>query len=97
MSRFVLQGDVAQNGFDWGDIGWRCTPALAGATMFAVMDVTLGPGMAHDFHTHPDQDEMIIVTTGRVEPWIERDSRQLGPGDSVDVDAGVVHGPFNVA
>jgi quercetin dioxygenase-like cupin family protein len=60
------------------------------------MDVTLGPGKGHDFHKHPDQDEMIIVQAGRIEQWIERSSHALDPGDSVYIDADVVHASFNV-
>lgn len=96
MSRFVLQTDVAQERFDWGDIGWRSTPAVTGAKTLTVMDVTLGPGKGHDFHKHPDQDEMIIVKSGRIEQWIERESHELGVGDSVYLDADVVHASFNV-
>jgi quercetin dioxygenase-like cupin family protein len=60
-----------------------------------VMDVTLTPGGGHDFHKHPDQDEMIIVKSGRVTQWLEHDNRELGPGDSVYIDRDVVHASFN--
>jgi quercetin dioxygenase-like cupin family protein len=95
MSRFVLAGDVRQDQFDWGVIGWRCVPGITGSKHLAVLDVVLEPGQGHDFHTHPDQEEMIIVTGGRIEHWIERDRHELAPGDSVFIDAGVVHASFN--
>ena len=60
------------------------------------MDVTLEPGEGHDFHRHPGQEEMIIVKQGRVEQYLERDSTVLEPGDSVYIDADVVHASFNV-
>jgi len=96
MSRFVLSDDVGLERFDWGEVGWRCIPALTGALQLAVLDVTLTQGGGHAFHTHPDQEEMIIVKAGRIEQWIERESQLLGPGDSVYIDAGVVHASFNV-
>jgi quercetin dioxygenase-like cupin family protein len=96
LSRFVLASDVVKDAFDWGDIGWRCVPGITGAKTFTVMDVTLGPGKGHDFHKHPDQDEMIIVKSGRIEQWIEREKQELGPGDSVYIDADVVHASFTV-
>jgi quercetin dioxygenase-like cupin family protein len=91
----VLKTDVEQEGFDWGDIGWRCVPRITGSAQLAVLDVTLEPGQGHDFHTHPDQEEMIIVTSGQIEQWIERESQVLEPGDSVYIDKGVVHASFN--
>jgi quercetin dioxygenase-like cupin family protein len=94
MSSFVTQSDVREEAFDWGTIGWRLTPA-AGSKHLVIMDVTLEPGEGHDFHRHPGQEEMIIVTQGQITQYIERDSSALGPGDSVYLDEGVVHASFN--
>jgi quercetin dioxygenase-like cupin family protein len=96
MSAFVKQGDVRQEQFDWGVIGWRCSPDNTGSAQLVVMDVSLEPGEGHDFHRHPGQEEMIIVKAGRVEQYVERESAILGPGDSVYIDADVVHASFNV-
>jgi quercetin dioxygenase-like cupin family protein len=59
------------------------------------MDVVLAPGKMHDFHRHPDQDELIVVKSGRIVQWLEREHAELGPGDSVYIDKDVVHGSFN--
>lgn len=95
MSRFVLSDEVRQETFDWGRVGWRCIPPMTGSKQLAVLDVVLEPGKGHDFHTHPDQEEMIIVTRGRIEQWIDRESHELGSGDSVYIDADIVHVSFN--
>lgn len=95
MSRFVMSEDVETANFDWGSAGMRAAPPSTGTSSFVVMDVTLAPGKYHAFHKHPDQDEMIIVKSGRIVQWIERDHRELGPGDSVYMDRGVVHGSYN--
>ena len=95
MSTFVKQDDVRQEEFDWGRVGWRCAPANTGSKHLVVMDVTLGPGEGHDFHRHPGQEEMIIVTSGRIRQYLERDSTILNPGDSVYIDEDVVHASFN--
>lgn len=94
MSTFVKQGDVRQEQFDWGVIGWRLVPQT-GSRHLVVMDVTLEPGQGHDFHRHPGQEEMIIVKGGSITQYIERESTTLGPGDSVYVDEGIVHASFN--
>jgi quercetin dioxygenase-like cupin family protein len=95
MSRFVMQEEVATAQFDWGSAGMRCDPPSTGCSSFVVMDVTLVPGACHAFHTHPDQDEMIIVKSGRVVQYVEGDHAELGPGDSVYLDKNVVHGSYN--
>jgi quercetin dioxygenase-like cupin family protein len=94
MSSFVMQGDVKQEQFDWGVIGWRLTPDK-GSKQLVIMDVTLEPGEGHDFHRHPGQEEMIIIKQGRITQFIEKDSTSLGAGDSVYLDEGVVHASFN--
>lgn len=94
MSQFVKKSDVDQEQFEWGVIGWRCVPAT-GAKQVVVMDVTLEPGQGHDFHRHPGQEEMIIVKRGRITQYLERDCTELGPEDSVFIEADVVHASFN--
>jgi quercetin dioxygenase-like cupin family protein len=95
MSRFVKQGEVEQEDFDWGTIGWRCRPSNTGAESLVVMDVSLEPGEGHAFHRHDGQEEMIIVKQGRITQFIERESTTLDPGDSVYLDGGVVHASYN--
>jgi oxalate decarboxylase/phosphoglucose isomerase-like protein (cupin superfamily) len=70
VSTFVKLGPVRQEQFDWGTIGWRLVPAT-GARQLVVMDVVLDPGGGHDFHSHPDQEEMIIVQSGEIIQFIE--------------------------
>jgi quercetin dioxygenase-like cupin family protein len=94
MSSFVKESDVRRETFDWGTIGWRLTPDK-GSKHLVIMDVTLEPGEGHDFHRHPGQEEMIIVKEGVITQYIEQESTSLGVGDSVYLDADVVHASFN--
>jgi quercetin dioxygenase-like cupin family protein len=95
MSAFVRGSEVRTEDFDWGVIGWRCTPGGTGARQLVVLDVSIEPGQAHAFHRHPGQEEMIIVKAGTIEQWIEEEAATLGPGDSVFIDADLVHATFN--
>lgn len=95
MSRFVLRDDVEIATFDWGSEGMRVSPPVTGCSTFVVIDVTFAPGGSHAFHLHPHQDELIVVTKGRIVQYLELESRELGPGDSLYVDRGVVHGSYN--
>src|SRR4029077_10978569 len=60
-----------------------------------VMDVTLEPGEGHTFHRHDGQEEMIIVKRGTITQFIEQEPTTLASGDSVYLDAGVVHASYN--
>ena len=93
--RFVKRGDVERDQLDWGEIGWVSRPSFTGAKELCVLDVRLEPGHGHDFHKHPDQEEVIWVREGRIEQWLREDSSQLGPGEAVFIPKDTVHASFN--
>lgn len=92
---FVHRGDVEREQLDWGGLGWVSRPSSTGASQLTVLEVTLEPGHSHDFHKHPDQEEVILVQAGEVEQWIEEEKTVLGPGEAVFIGMGTVHASFN--
>jgi len=94
--KFVIAKDVKPEVLDWGSLAWLSNPPATGAGQLTVIDVTLTPGKGHNFHKHPDQEEVILVVSGTVEQWVDRDKRILGPGDSAFIPGDVVHASFNV-
>jgi quercetin dioxygenase-like cupin family protein len=93
---FVIAKDTKLEINDWGRLGWLSNPPSTGAKQLTVIDVNLDPGKGHDFHKHPDQEEVILVVAGKVEQWVDRERRILGPGDSAFIPGDVVHASFNV-
>ena len=94
--KFVLANHVQPEVLEWGKLRWLSSPPATGARDLTVINVTLAPGKGHDFHKHPDQEEVIYVVAGQVEQWVDREKRILGPGDSCFLPAGLVHASFNV-
>lgn len=94
---FVHGEDVERESADWGWLGWISRPPSTGARQLTVIDVTLNPGHGHDFHKHPDQEEVIVVQAGEIEQWLEREKTILAPGEAVFIPAGTVHASFNTA
>jgi quercetin dioxygenase-like cupin family protein len=70
---------------------------MTGGTDIVVIEVTLKPGKGHDFHKHPNQEEVITVVSGEIEQWLETDKQTLKPGDSIFIDTNIVHASFNVS
>ena len=56
----------------------------------------LEPGAAHKFHYHPRLEEILFILAGTAEQWVEREKRVIGPGDSVYLPVGIVHGTYNI-
>ncbi len=94
--KFVLAAEVEREVLDWGTLGWLSHPPATGAQQLTVIDVHLTPGGGHNFHKHPDQEEVIFVVEGQVEQWLDKRKQILQPGDSVFIPPGMVHASFNV-
>jgi quercetin dioxygenase-like cupin family protein len=94
--KFVLSAETSPEELDWGSLRWMSHPPSTGARQLTVIEVTLTPGGGHDFHKHPDQEEVIYVISGEVEQWLGTEKRMLRPGDSVFIEADVVHASFNI-
>ncbi|MBL4646850.1 MAG: cupin [Hyphomicrobiales bacterium] len=93
--KFSMASDIEPEILDWGQLRWVSSPLATNANQLTVIDVTLNPGKGHDFHKHPDQEEVIYVISGSVEQWVDQEMRILGPGDSAFLPAGMVHASFN--
>lgn len=94
-SRFVLAKEVERERLDWGELGWISRPPTTGAQAITVIEVTLNPGKGHNFHKHPDQEEVIHVMSGEIEQWLEQKKQILKPGDSIFISKDIVHASFN--
>ena len=94
--RFMLRSETPAEELEWGRLRWMSHPPSTGAGQLTVIEVNISPGEGHDFHKHPDQEEVIYVISGEVEQWLGQEKKILGPGDSVFIGADVVHASFNI-
>ena len=95
--KFVLSKDIEREQLDWGELGWVSRPAITGAKTLTVIEVTLNPGGGHNFHKHPDQEEVIYVMSGQIEQWLEQEKQTLKAGEAIFIPPDVVHASFNVS
>jgi quercetin dioxygenase-like cupin family protein len=93
--KFIPTAEVERESLPWGSLGWLSRPATTGARELVVIEVNLAQGHGHNFHKHPDQEEVIYVVAGQVEQWLEQEKQILNPGDSVFIPKDVVHASFN--
>jgi quercetin dioxygenase-like cupin family protein len=93
--KFVIAKEIGVRVDDFGTSSRLSDPPNAGAKQLTVIDVNFDPDKGHNFHKHPDQEEVVVVIAGKVEQWVDREKRILGPGDSAFIPAAVVHASFN--
>ena len=93
--RFVGIQDALKEEYKGRTNYWICRPGVVEAEKLQICRATLPGGEGHNFHTHPELEEVIYVLEGEVEQWVEREYRVLKPGDSAHIPAGLVHATFN--
>ncbi len=75
---------------------WHCKPGMVADTNLMFVRAQLPPGEAHNFHHHPEMEEILYILSGTPEQWIEKEKRVMRAGDSIYLPTGIVHGTFNV-
>lgn len=92
---FVCVDDVEWEELDWGKLGWVIRPEnVPESANICVLDVLVEPGQGHDFHRHPNQEEVILVRSGTVEQWVGEEMKMLTAGDVCFVAQDKVHATF---
>jgi quercetin dioxygenase-like cupin family protein len=79
----------------WGRHAWLSDPELTGTGSLLVVRVHMPPGRGHQFHAHPEQDEIIYVVDGVADQWVDREKRRLRSGEVAYIPKGVVHATHN--
>ena len=91
---FRAAAEIEREEHDWGTFAAVSSPA-DGAERIMTVEAVFLPGKCHDFHRHPNQEEVIYVLSGQLEQWVEEERCLLGPGDAVVIPAAVVHASYN--
>lgn len=60
-----------------------------------MIEVKLAPGQGHDFHKHPNQEEIIYMIDGQYEQWIRDKKQIIKGGDVAFIPKDTVHAGFN--
>lgn len=93
--KFVKRKDMVFEKAFGRDHYWHYHPDTIKKADSYMVKVVVPQGMGHDFHRHPKMHEILYILKGRAEQWIEDEMQFLETGDSVYIDADVVHATFN--
>jgi quercetin dioxygenase-like cupin family protein len=96
MKQFLMKDGRKLAQMPFGKLSWLSGIKATDAQDLTIMEVHLNEGGGHSFHRHPTQEELIYVVEGRIEQWLEKESKILGPGDAVFIPRDTVHASFNV-
>ncbi len=93
--KFVKKEDLLYEKVHGREHYWHYHPDTYDRPDSFMVTVVVKVGDGHDFHEHPDMHEILYVVKGQAEQWIENEVQLLEAGDSVYIEAGVVHATFN--
>jgi quercetin dioxygenase-like cupin family protein len=82
------------NGVSWSILGQTYVPKSLTDRAFS-WHATFPPGTFVPPHKHPTQDEYLHILEGRLEFWLNGTEASAGPGDTVRLPMGELHGIFN--
>jgi len=80
--RFITATEALKEDYKGRTNYWVCRPEVCEARDLQICRAVLPAGEGHNFHTHPELEEVIYVLEGHVEQWVEKEKRLLGPGES---------------
>jgi quercetin dioxygenase-like cupin family protein len=93
--RFVTSAKAREEFAPWGKHSWLSQPGLTGTELLTLVRVTMRPGAGHQFHYHPELEEIIYVLDGMAEQWVDREKRSLKAGEIAFIPKNVVHAIHN--
>ncbi len=93
-AKHISDQEIAVEQVSWGQLAWINRPANGSRNITELL-VTLEPGFGHNFHKHPQQEEVIYVLSGQVDQWLQTKKQTLRPGEAAFIGKDVVHATFN--
>ncbi len=95
--RFVSANDTEVESLAGKTHDWYFKDGRGDSESLVPVRARIDPGSGEPFHSHPKIDEIIYVLEGSMEQWLVKESRVLGPGDTIYIPRGVIHGCYNVS
>jgi len=95
MRTFTDSSEARCEQVPWGTLAWFSDPGSTGTENLVVVEVRFDPDSGHNFHKHPNQEEVIYVVEGEITQWVGTEKRTLGAGDSAFISKNEVHASFN--
>ena len=92
---FITEAEALKEDFKGRTNFWMCRPEVTNARDLQVCRAVLPAGECHNFHTHPELEEVIYVLEGEIEQWVGEEKQILKVGEAAHMLPGVVHATFN--
>lgn len=96
-SKFVRGDETIYQQVLGRDHLWYFNPEITQGADIIMVRVKMEKGGYHDFHRHPEMDEILYILKGSCEQWVEDKKQILHAEDSVYISPNQVHASFNAS
>ena len=93
--KFIHEKELPKERAFGRDHYWHFKPDISPDAETCFVKVVMQNGDGHDFHRHPEMNEILYILKGKAEQWVEDEKRILEVGDSVYIAPNVIHATFN--
>jgi quercetin dioxygenase-like cupin family protein len=94
-NHFTHLSQVQHSDFPWCHVEALATPQLVGAEKLFLVRATMPAKNGHNFHLHPEREEIIYVVAGELEQWVGQEKRLLKVGEIAHIPKGMPHASYN--
>lgn len=94
--KFIKNNDVTAEEVLGRTHFWHYNPEITKLADTILVKVVMPKNVFHNFHRHPEMNEILYILKGTAEQWVENEKQILKAGDSVYIEPNVVHATFNV-
>ena len=74
---FITQAEAMKENFNGRSNYWMCHPEITHANDLQVCRAILPAGECHNFHHHPELEEVIYMLTGEVKQWVGEEKQMF--------------------
>ncbi|TET07384.1 cupin domain-containing protein [Candidatus Aerophobetes bacterium] len=97
MRKILLVNEVDYERVEWGLTKTLVGPQNVGSKKLKVNITEYLPGHVHKLHSHPNQEEVIYVLSGKGITETEEGKRKIEPDSVVFIPEGVKHATWNLS
>ena len=94
--KFVKDSETIKETVLGRDHYWHFNADVSKQADTFMVKVVMPVGGMHNFHRHPEMNEILYILKGTCEQWVDDEKQILSAGDSVYIDPNIVHGTFNI-
>lgn len=93
--KFIKKKDTIKEKLLGRNHQWYFNAEISKQAGTCLVKVVMPKGGMHNFHRHPEMNEILYILKGTAEQWVEDEKQILKPGDSVYINPNIVHATFN--